>query len=76
MKNTLFMHILLVTDLLPLLSVPTTQPVRVSVKQTLRDFKKGRVHVKYFSTINYFLKQHMYLCTLWVEVIDLSVFEA
>lgn len=54
MKNTLFMHILLVTDLLPLLLSPTTQPVRVLVKQTLKDLKKDRGYVKYFSTINYF----------------------
>lgn len=29
-----------------------------------------------FQQLIIFFKPHMYLCTLWVEVINLSVFEA
>lgn len=51
MKNTLFTHLLLVTDLWSLLLVPTTPSFGILVKWILKEFKKDGMYFKYFWTI-------------------------
>lgn len=69
MKNILFTHFLLVTDLWSLLLAPTTLSFGILVKWTPKEFENDRMYFKYFWTINYVLKQCICLYALWIKIV-------